>query len=83
MAIGKGDKKLVVIQLVGGNDYLNTIVPHGEGLYYDLRPGIRIEQDQVLPIDDKVGFNSSLEPIKNLWDEGQPGHNQRRRLPHP
>ena len=62
---------LVVIQLSGGNDYLNTIVPYGNGLYYDFRPTIHIESDTVLPINDDFGFNPNLRPIKELWDEGK------------
>ena len=64
---------LVVLQLSGGNDYLNTIVPYSNGLYYDFRPTVRIESDAVLPIDDDFGFNPNLRPIKELWDEGNVG----------
>ena len=71
MASNGRKKCLVVIQLSGGNDYLNTIVPYGNGLYYDNRPTVRIEEDDVLPIDDEFGFNSDMGPIKRLWDEGQ------------
>ena len=66
-----GKKNLVVIQLSGGNDYLNTVVPYEEGLYYDYRPTVRIEQDDVLPIGDGVGFNSHMGSMKRLWDEGK------------
>ena len=71
MAITQQDKKLVIIQLTGGNDYLNTVVPYNNGLYYDFRPTVRIEQDQVLPLDDEFGFNPDMGPIKTLWDEGK------------
>ena len=67
----KHDPSLVVIQLSGGNDYLNTIVPYNDGQYYDNRPTVRIEQEDVLPIDDQYGFNSTLAPIKALYDEGK------------
>ena len=66
-------RTFVVIQLNGGNDYLNTIVPYGNGLYYDYRPTVQIEADTVLPIDDNFGFNPTLGPIKELWDEGKVG----------
>ncbi len=64
-------KSIVVVQLSGGNDYLNTLVPYDNGLYYDNRKTVRIEPDQVLKIDDQVGFRTGMEPIKNLWDEGK------------
>ena len=71
MTTTKRDKSLVVLQLTGGNDYLNTIVPYNNGLYYDSRPVISIPPDQVLPIDDQVGFNPNMTAIKQLWDEGK------------
>jgi len=70
MASAKSDRSLVVLQLSGGNDALNTVVPYGNGLYYDWRPDVRIEQDKVLKLDDQLGFNPSMAPIKELWDEG-------------
>jgi hypothetical protein len=65
------DKSLVVIQLSGGNDYLNTIVPYDNGIYYDSRTTVRIKPDEVLPIDDRLGFTPSMAPIKRLWDDGK------------
>ena len=55
---------VVVIQLTGGNDCLNTVIPYGDPLYYDNRPNVGIPQEQVLPIDDHFGFNPALAPIK-------------------
>ena len=71
MTSAKSHRSLVVLQLSGGNDALNTVVPYGNGLYYDWRPEVRIEQDQVLKLDDQLGFNPSMAPIKGLWDEGK------------
>jgi uncharacterized protein (DUF1501 family) len=71
MTTTKREKALVVIQLSGGNDYLNTVVPYNEGLYYDSRPTVSIPQNQALAIDDSVGFNPSMVAIKRLWDEGK------------
>ena len=64
-------RSLVVIQLSGGNDYLNTLVPYNEGLYYDYRPAVNIEPEQVLKVDDQYGFRPGMEPVKRLWDEGK------------
>ena len=71
MASAIRDKALVVIQLSGGNDCLNTVVPYTNGLYYDFRPTVNIAAEDVLPIDDAFGFNPSMGPIKRLWDEGK------------
>ena len=71
MAPLKTDKSLVVIQLSGGNDSLNTIVPYNNGVYYDSRRTVRIEPDAVIPIDDRLGFTPNMAPIKRLWDEGK------------
>jgi uncharacterized protein (DUF1501 family) len=71
MASAIPDKALVVIQLSGGNDCLNTVVPYANGLYYDFRPTVNIVAEDVLPIDNAFGFNPSMGPIKRLWDEGK------------
>ena len=71
MTSAKSDRSLVVLQLSGGNDALNTVVPYSSGLYYDWRPDVRIEQDQVLQLDDQLGFNPSMGPVKELWDQGK------------
>jgi uncharacterized protein (DUF1501 family) len=68
---GARDHNLVVLQLAGGNDYLNTIVPYENGLYYDNRPTIAHDPDKILKINDEIGFRPDLEPIKRLWDEGK------------
>ena len=71
MVTNKRMKSLVIVQLAGGNDAMNTIVPYGDGLYYDWRKDVRIEQDQVLKINDYLGFNPALSSIRDLWDQNK------------
>ena len=59
---------LVVVELSGGNDGLNTIVPHGDDHYYRLRPTIGIRRDSLLPLDDYYGFNPGLLGLSRLWE---------------
>jgi len=70
MASAAREKSLVVIQLTGGNDCLNTVVPYNNDLYYDFRPTINIRAEDVLRLDDEVGLHPSLGAMKQLWDEG-------------
>ena len=71
MSSGNGKKSLVVVQLSGGNDCLNTVVPYNDGQYFDFRSTVRIEHDSVLPLNDEIGFNPDMTQIKRLWDEGK------------
>ena len=70
MTSTKKEPVLVVLQLAGGNDALNTIVPYNNPKYFDNRPNVMVPQDQVLPINDEIGFNPNMGPIKKLYDEG-------------
>jgi len=63
--------KLVVLQLTGANDYLNTVVPYTNPLYYDNRPNMHIPAEQVLQIDNEIGFNPNMQAVKRLYDEGK------------
>ena len=64
MATIKKDPVLVVLQLSGGNDYMNTIVPYTDGLYYDNRKAVALTEDQVLHIDGGFGLNPAMGPLK-------------------
>jgi uncharacterized protein (DUF1501 family) len=61
---------LVVLQLSGGNDYMNTVIPYANSLYWENRPAVNIPEDKIIPLDDKVGFNPSMAPLKAFYDEG-------------
>jgi len=71
MASNTKDPVLVVLQLSGGNDGLNTVIPYSNPLYADNRPKVGIPQDQVIPINDSVGFHPAMGPLKKLYDEGK------------
>ena len=71
MATTKKDPVVVVLQMTGANDYLNTIIPYTNGHYRDARPKVGIPEDQVLPIDGELAFNPQMGPIKKLYDEGK------------
>ena len=71
MTSTKRDPILVVIQLTGGNDSLNTLIPYGNSLYYENRNTVAIPQDEVIAIDDNFGFNPAMRPIKDLYDHGK------------
>lgn len=64
------DKTLVIIQLSGGNDGLNTVVPYRNDLYYKARPSIGIKQDKVLKLNDEIGLNPSMGALRELYDNG-------------
>lgn len=61
---------LVLVNLQGGNDGLNCIVPHGDPRYYQVRPGIGIPRGEVLSIDNRIGFNPAMKSLKSMYDKG-------------
>jgi uncharacterized protein (DUF1501 family) len=71
MPAAQKDPVLVVLQLSGGNDYLNTVIPYNNPLYRDNRPAVGIPDDQVLQIDNNYGFHPAMAPLKKFWDEGK------------
>lgn len=70
LSASKGQKKLVVIQLSGGNDGLNTIVPYTNDLYYTLRPQLALPKSTVLRASDSLGFHPALIKLNELYDKG-------------
>ena len=70
MASTHKDPVLVVLELTGANDYLNTIVPYSDPLYWDNRKRVNIGEDQLLIIDDELAFRSDTEPLKEIYDNG-------------
>lgn len=67
---GSADRCLVLINLYGGNDGLNCVVPHGDDRYFQLRPGLAIDRSEVLAIDARVGLNPGMSSLKALYDKG-------------
>lgn len=72
MASGElgGYKNLVIIQLSGGNDGLNTIVPYGNDIYYQKRNTIGIAKNDIVKLNDLQGFNPNLSALKEIYDQG-------------
>jgi len=64
-------KILVLVQLAGGNDGLNTVVPYGSTEYYQARPNLAIKPDEVLPLTNQIGLHPSLSALKDLYQEGK------------
>ena len=71
MVSTKKDPVLAVLSLSGGNDGLNTVIPRNSGLYRDYRPTLGIPEDQIIPINDELGFHPAMGPLKKFWDQGK------------
>ena len=71
MPSNKKDPVLVVLQMSGAFDALNTFIPYSDPLYQDYRPVLKVEPEQVLAVDDKVGFHPAMAPIKEFYDQGK------------
>jgi uncharacterized protein (DUF1501 family) len=68
-----GFKNLVIIQLSGGNDGLNTIVPYGNDIYYQKRDTIAINKNDIIKLNDMQGLNPNLSALKEIYDQGLMG----------
>ena len=69
-AISQGQRKLIVIQLNGGNDGLNTIVPYRNDIYYNARPTLSIKKNKIIDINGDVGFHKSMKVFADLFNRG-------------
>jgi uncharacterized protein (DUF1501 family) len=73
-AMAKGEltgyKNLVIIQLSGGNDGLNTIIPYGNDIYYQKRKTIAINKPDIITLNDMQGLNPNLSALKEIYDQG-------------
>jgi len=68
-----GNKVLVILQLSGGNDGLNTIIPYRNDIYYKSRPKLGIENSKILSLTDEVGLHPALSGFKEVYDDGSMG----------
>src|SRR5690349_15477904 len=58
---------LLLVELKGGNDGLNTVIPYADPLYRALRPDIGVARERVLQLDEHVGLNARLAPMMEAW----------------
>ena len=65
------DRILVVLEMSGGNDGLNTVVPYADDTYYRLRPHIGIRPERVRRIDERFGFNPGMSGFERLYKDGR------------
>ncbi len=64
------NRTLIVVQMAGGNDGLNTVVPFTDPIYKQMRPTLAIPDSKVLPLDTRLGLHPNLQPLKKFWDGG-------------
>src|SRR3954464_2175365 len=65
------DNVLVVVELTGGNDGINTVIPYADDLYHKARPTLRQTPQAVNRLGDHGGLHPALAPLRPMWDEGQ------------
>ncbi len=67
---GKKDPVLVIVQLSGGNDFLNTVIPFQNGNYYDARPLVHVPEGKSLPFTDTLAFHPAAAPLRDMYLAG-------------
>src|SRR6476619_757788 len=65
------DNILVVLEMTGGNDGINTVVPYADDLYHKARPTLRQTREMVIRLDDHVGLHPALGGLRPMWEAGQ------------
>ena len=70
-AAARWGRAVVLVELKGGNDGLNTVVPYTDSTYYSLRPNIAVPKETVLQLDERLGLAKELAPLMALWEQGQ------------
>ncbi len=73
VGVPQGNKVVVVLQMSGGNDGLNTVIPVRNDIYYSLRPRLSIAKGTAVSLTDEVGLNPALTDFKGLYDDGSLG----------
>ena len=68
---GRGDRRLVLVFLEGGNDGLNTVVPHADDNYHRARPKLALKKGDLLPLEDGTGLHDSLRALELAWQAGE------------
>ena len=71
MSTQTADPVIVVVQLTGGNDYLNTVVPYADSKYWDYRPVVNVPEEEILSLNDNIGFHPAMKPIADMFKEGK------------
>src|SRR6266850_4066291 len=71
IATGRDSNILVILQMAGGNDGLNTVVPYSNDHYHRARPKIGLAEKRILKINDEMGLHESLVGFKDLYDAGE------------
>ncbi len=69
--LAQGSRALVVVQMSGGNDGLNTVVPFADSAYQNARPTLAIKADAVLKLNEELGLNPSLKELYGMYNNGQ------------
>jgi uncharacterized protein (DUF1501 family) len=70
-AVPGKENVLVVLEMTGGNDGLNTVIPYADDLYHKARPTLRQPKEVVIRLDDHVGLNSAMQGFRQMWEKGQ------------